>query len=304
MQNIAALDLNLLVVLEALLAERSVTRAARRIGLSQPAVSNALGRLRALLDDPLLVRTSRGMEPTPRALELGAPIVQALDTIRRALSAGDAFEPQRSAFTFRIQSADNLELSLLPRLIERLQGSAPQVDIVVSRGGDRADEELRSGRIDVSLGSWSSVPSGFKQHLLRHETFACIARRGHPKIKSRLPLEAYLRVGHVLVSSDERAGAAIDTQLSDHALGRQVVLRTPSSLIAPLVVACTDLIATLPRGVATTFAQFLPLNVFKPPLDTPAFPIHMVWHPRTHEQAPHRWLREQIMQVSSDDERW
>src|SRR6187551_1748790 len=127
MTNIAALDLNLLVVLEALLAERSVTRAARRIGLSQPAVSNALGRLRALLDDPLLVRTSGGMEPTPRALELAGPIAQALDTIRRALSTGAAFEPQRSPFTFRVQSADNLELSLLPRLIERLQSSAPQV---------------------------------------------------------------------------------------------------------------------------------------------------------------------------------
>ncbi|HTV23767.1 MAG TPA: LysR family transcriptional regulator [Polyangiaceae bacterium] len=304
MRNIAALDLNLLVVLEALLAERSVTRAARRIGLSQPAVSNALGRLRLLLDDPLLVRTSRGMEPTPRALDLAAPIAQALDTIRRALSVGDAFDPQRSPFTFRIQSADNLELSLLPRLIEQLQRSAPQVDLVVSRGGERADEELRSGRIDLYLGSWQSVPSGFKQHLLRQETFACIARRGHPKIKSKLSLETYLRVGHVLVSADARPGGASDTQWSDHAMGRHVVLRTPSSLIAPLVVACTDLVATLPRGVASAFAEFLPLNVFKPPLDTPAFPIHMIWHPRTHEQAPHRWLREQIMQVSSDDERW
>lgn len=303
MPNIAALDLNLLVVLEALLAERSVTRAARRVGLSQPAVSNALGRLRRLLDDPLLVRTNGGMEPTPRALELAAPIAQALDTIRRALSAGAAFEPQRSAFTFRVQSADNLELSLMPRLIERLQRSAPQVDIVVTRGGDRTEEELRSGRVDLYLGSWSSVPSSFKQHLLRQESFACIARRGHPKIKSKLTLEAYLRVGHVLVSSDDRTGV-IDTQLSDHAMGRHVVLRTPSSLIAPLVVACTDLVATLPRGVATTFAQVLPLNVFKPPLDTPGFPIHMVWHPRTHEQSPHRWLREQIMTVSSDEELW
>jgi DNA-binding transcriptional LysR family regulator len=304
MANIAALDLNLLVVLEALLAERSVTRAAQRIGLSQPAVSNALARLRTLINDPLLVRTAGGMEPTPRALELAQPIQQALDTIRRALSVSAAFEPKRSAFTFRVQSADNLELSLMPRLIERLKRSAPLVDIVVTRVGDTTLDELRSGRIDLYLGNWFNIPTGLKHHLLRHETFACIARRGHPKIKSRLTLEAYGEVGHVLVSSGDHPGTMLDTTLSDQGLGRRVVLRTPHFLVAPLVVARTDLIATLPRGVATTFAQFLPLNVFPPPLDAPGFPVSMVWHPRTHEQAPHRWLREVIMELSSDDGMW
>lgn len=303
MRNIAALDLNLLVVLEALLAERSVTRAAQRLGLSQPAVSNALGRLRVLFGDPLFVRTSGNMEPTPRALELAQPIAQALDTIRRALSVGTAFDPEGTAFTFRVQSAGNLEIALLPRLVARLEVVAPQVDIVVVRGGDNPADALRSGGIDLYLGNWSSVPSGFKRYLLRQESFACIARKGHPRIKSRLTLEAYLSAGHVLVSSDEHAGS-IDTQLSDHALGRRVVLRTPHLFVAPLVVARTNLIATLPRGVATSFAQFLPLRVFKPPLDAPGFPVSMVWHSRTHEQAPHRWLREQFMEVASDDEAW
>lgn len=304
MANIAALDLNLLVVLEALLAERSVTRAAQRIGLSQPAVSNALGRLRALLDDPLLVRTAAGMEPTPRALELAVPIQQALDVIRRALSASAAFDPERTAFTFRVRSADNLELSLLPRLLERLERRAPQVDIVVSREGDTTEDDLRSGRLDLYLGNWFNVPSGLKQHLLRHETFACIARKGHPRIKSRLTLEAYGAAGHVVVETADRPGSVVDTVLSDHGLGRRVVLRTPHFLVAPVVVARTDLIATLPRGVVTSFAQFLPLSVFAPPLDAPGFPVSMVWHPRTHEQAPHRWLRELIMEVSSDDALW
>src|SRR5688572_15996037 len=158
MPNIAALDLNLLVVLEALLAERSVTRAARRLGLSQPAVSNALGRLRALIGDPLLVRTQKGMEPTPRALELGLPIGQALDGIRRALSASAAFDPRRSAFTFRVRSADSLELSLLSRLIGQLEQQAPLVDVVVSRASDTTEEDLRSGRIDLYLGNWFNVP--------------------------------------------------------------------------------------------------------------------------------------------------
>lgn len=304
MENIASVDLNLLVVFEALLAERSVTRAAQRIGLSQPAVSNALARLRALLDDPLLVRTGAGMEPTPRALELVAPIAQSLDGIRRALSASRSFEPKHSTFTFRVRSADDLESSLLPRLVEQLKRSAPLVDIVMSRIGDATEDDLRTGRLDLYLGNWFNIPSGLKHHLLHHETFACIARKGHPHIRSRLTLKSYARAAHVLVTSSERPGSVVDAQLSDRGLGRRVVLRTPHFLVAPLVVARTDLIATLPRRLATTYAQFLPLNVFPPPLDSPGFPVHMVWHPRTHEQAPHQWLRRSIMELSGDDEAW
>lgn len=304
MDNIGGIDLNLLLVLEALLAERSVTRAARRIGLSQPAVSNALARLRALLDDPLLVRTGTGMEPTARALELSVPLQQALDGIRRALSPAASFEPERSAFTFRVRSADNLELSLLPRLIARLKREAPRVDIIVDRVGDTTEDDLRAGRIDLYLGSWSSVPSSLQHHLLHHESFACIARKGHPTIKRRLSLEAYAREGHVLVESGDRPSQVVDTVLADQGLGRRVVLRTPHFLVAPLVVARTDLIATLPRSLAATCAQFLPLNVFPPPLDAPGYPLQMVWHPRTRDQAPHRWLRRVIMELSSDEQSW
>ncbi len=304
MENISAIDLNLLVVFEALVAERSVTRAAGRVGLSQPAVSNALGRLRALLGDPLLVRTGRGMEPTARALELSGPIQQALEGIRRALAPSASFEPERSPYTFRVRSADNLELSLLPRLLERLGRVAPLVDIVVDRVGHTTDEDLRAGRIDLYLGSWFNVPSGLEQHLLQHETFACIARKGHPLIKTRLTLKAYMRAGHVLVEAGDRPSSVVDTVLADQGLGRRVVLRTPHFLVAPLMVARTDLIATLPRSVATTYAQFLPLNVFDPPLDAPGFPVQMVWHRRTHEQAPHRWLRRLIMDLSSAEQGW
>jgi DNA-binding transcriptional LysR family regulator len=304
MENIGAIDLNLLVVFEALVAERSVTRAAGRVGLSQPAVSNALARLRSLLGDPLLVRTGRGMEPTARALELSGPIQQALESIRRALSPAASFEPERSPYTFRVRSADNLELSLLPRLLERLGRVAPLVDIVVDRVGDTTEEDLRAGRIDLYLGSWFNVPSGLEQHLLQHETFACIARKGHPLIKSRLTLKAYMRAGHVLVEAGDRPSSVVDTVLADRGLGRRVVLRTPHFLVAPLMVARTDLIATLPRSVATTYAQFLPLNVFDPPLDAPGFPVQMVWHRRTHEQAPHRWLRRLIMDLSGAEQGW
>lgn len=304
MENISAIDLNLLLVFEALLAERSVTRAAGRLGLSQPAVSNALARLRTLLADPLLVRAGTGMEPTVRALELSGPIQQALDGIRRALSPAASFEPERSAFTFRLRCADNLELSLLPRLLASSKQRAPRVDFVVDRVGHTTEEDLRTGRIDLYLGSWFNVPSSLQQHLLRQESFACIARKGHPSIKTRLSLKAYAREGHVLVDAGDRPGNVLDTVLADQGLGRRVVLRTPHFLVAPLVVAHTDLIATLPRSLAQTYAQFLPLNVFPPPLDAPGYPVQMVWHPRTSEQAPHRWLRRTIMELSGDEQSW
>lgn len=304
MENLAGVDLNLLVVLDALLAERSVTRAGARVGLSQPAASNALARLRSLLDDPLLVRVGGGMEPTPRALELASPVRSALQIVRRAFISPAEFDPKNSEHVFRVCSADDLEVTLLPRLLERLKQSAPGVDIIMSRIAGRAEQDLRTGHMDLYLGVWFNIPSSLEHHLLRHETFACIAREGHPRIKSRLTLKSYVEVGHVLVAPSERPGSVVDTVLSDKGLGRRVVLRTPHFLVAPLVVARTDLIATIPRSVATTFAELLPLKVFSPPIDAPGFPLNMVWHPRTHEHPPHQWLRQQIMDLVSDDVGW
>lgn len=300
MQNLAGIDLNLLVILDAVLAERSVTRAAARVGLSQPAMSNALARLRALLDDPLLVRAGSAMEPTPRALELAAPIHQALESIRRTLAPAPSFDPRSSSHVFRFCSADDLELTLLPRLLEQLKRKAPGIDIEMRRVAGRAEEDLRTGRIDLYLGVWPSIPPALERHLLRQETFACIARKGHPLIRSRLTLEDFVSVGHVLVAPSGRPGSVIDTALSDQGLGRRVVLRTPHFSIAPLVVARSDLIATLPRAVAMAFAEVLPLRVYAPPLDTPGFPVHMVWHPRTHEQPPHRWMRQLLMDLAQE----
>lgn len=295
------MDLNLLVVLDALLAERSVTRAGVRVGLSQPAVSNALSRLRGLLGDPLLVRAGAAMQPTPRALELAAPVHHALVTLDRALSPSPSFDPETSSHVFRIAAAGDLELTLLPRLLERLQQTAPGIDISTSPASNQVEDSLRTGAIDLYLGVWFNIPSSLHHHVLRHETFACIARKGHATIRSRLTLKRFTEAGHVLVTPVQQPGNVIETALSDQGLGRRVVFRTPHVLVAPLVVARTDLIATLPRTVATTFADLLPLNVFTPPLDTPGFPVHMVWHPRSHDHAPHRWIRQVIMDLASDE---
>lgn len=301
MENLAGVDLNLLVVLDALLAERSVTRAGVRLGLSQPAVSNALSRLRGLFGDPLLVRAGARMEPTPRALELAAPVRHALEILGRTLSPSPNFDPARSSHVFRICSADHLELTLLPRLLERLEQIAPGVDIVMSRVSSGVEHDLRTGHVDLYLGVWLDIPSSLQHHLLRHETFACIGRAGHPTIGSRLTLKRYAECGHVLVTPSEWPGRTVDTALSDRGLGRRVAFRTPHLLVAPLVVTRTDLIATLPRSVAEVFAELLPLEVHTPPLDAPGFGVQMVWHPRTHDHAPHRWLRQVVMDLTAEE---
>ena len=297
--NLSSIDLNLLVVFDALVTERSVTQAGKRLGLSQPAVSNALSRLRAAFGDPLLVRTGVTMEPTPRALELVPPVRHALSTLTDAFRGPQRFDPQHSKHGFRVCAADDIELTLLPHLLERIKHLAPGMDIAMSRRPGEVEQSLRTGHVDLYLGVWFNVPEAFRRHLLRKETFACIARRGHPQIGSELTLRSYMEAGHVVVTPTERPGSVVDTVLSDQGLGRRVVLRTPHFLVAPLVVARTDLIATLPRTIAETCAEFLELSVFNPPIDVPGFPIQMVWHPRTHEHPPHRWLREQIVHAMS-----
>jgi DNA-binding transcriptional LysR family regulator len=298
--NLAGIDLNLLVAFDALLSERSVTRAAQRLGLSQPAVSNALSRLRDLLNDRVLVRTGRGMEPTARALELADPIQQFLSGVRQALAPPAFFNPQTSTQRFSVQTADHVELSLLPRLVERLTFVAPRVDLALLRASRGIEDDLRTGRVDLYLGTWSKPPASLHQHLLCHDGFACIARRGHPRLKSRLSLRAYAEFGHVLISSDERPSGVIETALLDQGLDRRIVVRTAGLLLAAVIVARSDLMATVPRTAAETLAKLLPLNVFRPPVDVSSVPIHMVWHTRTHEQAPFRWLRDLIMEIATD----
>jgi len=302
--NLSAIDLNLLVIFDALLAERSVTRAGTRVGLSQPAVSNALARLRATLDDPLLVRVGSSMEPTPRALEIAPAVQRALATLRDALTEPAGFDAAKSKRSFCLAAADDVELTLVPALLSRMKQLSPGIDLRISRAVGTVDSALRTGEVDLYIGAWFNVPSTFRSHLLRTEGFLCIAREDHPAIDAALTLPVYMKLGHVLVTPAERPGSVVDTALSDEDLGRRVVLRTPHFLVAPFVVARTDLIATLPRAVAETAARLMGLALYPPPIDVPGFPLRMVWHPRSHDQAAHRWLREQVMLVASDDGDW
>ena len=297
--HLAGVDLNLLVVLDALLAERSVTRAARRVGLSQSAASHALARLRALVHDPILVRAPRGaMVPTPRALALEAPVRQALAALSSALAAEPAFEPARARRTFRLAASDYAELVLLPPLLERLLTVAPGLDLWVVQAGEAMVDDLAVGRADLALVPLrSEATPGFYQRRLFEERFVCVVRAGHPLTRKRMSLARFIAYPHVLIAPRGQPGSWIDDQLLSMNKRRRIAVAVPHFLVAPHLLGTTDLVLTLAARVAGHFARDRRLAVLETPLDIPGFTLGALWHERSHHDPAHRFLREELAAV-------
>lgn len=289
--NLAGIDLNLLVALDALLDERSVTRAADRVGLSQPAMSRALGRLRGLFGDRLLVRTSGGLAPTLRAEALAPRLRAVLAEVGRIVQA-PAFDPASYRGTARIAMPDYLGLLMLPALLHRLERACPGLDIVLAppRGGTLG--ELEAGDLDLAIGNFPQIPAGFYGRPVMSDGFACLARRGHPALAEPLTAERFADLRHALITvRDDRSPGAVDDALARLGLSRRIALRVPNFLAAPLIVAETDLILTLPARLAHWLAARAEVQVLDPPLDLGRFTIHLLWHERRRDDPEHAWLR-------------
>ena len=296
--NLRTLDLNLLRVLDTLLAERNVTRAAARLHLSQPALSNALARLRRALDDPLLVRTPRGMVPTPRAVALAEPVHRALAGLEEAV--GDRrFDPATSDQVFRLAATDYMEFVVFPPLIRRLRAIGSRIALHVAPLEETAKADaLARGDIDLALGYFRRPDENLHAHALFDERFVCLVRRNHPVVRRRLTLKQFVALDHVLVAPSGVAHGVVDEQLERRGLARRVALAIPHFLQVPFVVAETDYIATLTERVAQRFVSLLPLKIFPPPLEVPGFTVSMLWHARTQHSPAHRWLREQLVEIA------
>jgi len=295
--NISTFDLNLLRVLDALLRERNVSRAAERLALSQPALSNALRRLRELLDDPLLVRVGRVMQPTPRALALEAPIRAALRQIEESLSGGEGFDPARSRQRFRLALTDYVELICLPRLLQRLAVAAPGVGLVVlPLTPSLPAEALDKGEVDLVLGRFLELPPRFQRRRWASETLQLVARREHPLLHGGLDLERFLRLRHLWVQGGQTKGM-VDQWLGEQGLQREIVYTTPNYLQAAHVAAATDLVAVLPRRLARHFAELLPLELYDLPMPLGPFHLELVYAAQRQRDAALHWLIEQIMAI-------
>jgi DNA-binding transcriptional LysR family regulator len=296
--HVEAFDLNLLLAFDALWSERHVTRAARRVGLTQSALSHALRRLRAHFDDPLFQPSASGMLPTARAQQIAGPLAQALALVRGAVERAESFDPYRLRRTFTVSTTDYGQLVLLPQLLAKVAKAAPEVSLVVRPAPDRSPRELLSGAHDLTIAPFLPDAAEVRSELLFSDRFMCVLRAGHPEARRRLTLQRFVRLSHVLVSPQGTGEAAVDVALRALGLERRVTLRIPSFLMAPLVIAESDHVITLPKRVVRAMTHPRRVAVFKPPLSVPGFSMNQFWHPRNDQDPGHRWFRQLVAQVA------
>lgn len=303
--NIHAVDLNLLLALHALLDEASVTRAARRAGLSQPAMSHALARLRLHFDDPLLVRSGRGMVRTARALALQAEVA---DTVRRVDALFDArgFTPATDPVRFRLVADDHIGCTLLPGLVADVSARAPAATVEVApRGSPGRKALVRAGEADLALGYFSGAGMDLCRRELWEDTWVCLTATRHPELHEvDLDLERWLRLPHVVVSPTGGTRGAVDRALARTGCTRAVALTVPHFTTALAVVAATPFVLTTSASLAGAQAARFGLRMHAPPIELAPFAVSMVWHPRTDADPAHRWLRDRVAERARARDTW
>lgn len=303
--NLSSFDLNLLRVLDALLETGSTTEAGRRIGLSQPAVSAALGRLRTALDDPLFVRQGRRLIATEFAESLRDPLRGILDDTRRLLSRPNRFDPLRARDTFRLSGSDFYAELLMPKLAEHLSRHAPQMLVhMVDLVPDNYVDSVERYQVDIAIIPETDFPAWTERRRVHTSRFVVIARRGHPRLAraglspgDRLPLDLFCDLQHVVFSPEGKARAMGDAALARVGRVRHVAMTLPVFSGVYHAVSQSDLIALIPHQLAERMAPRIGIELFQPPMPIPNVAIAMVWHRRNSWAPAHRWLRDQIAAI-------
>lgn len=295
--NLAGIDLNLLIVFDALMQERNVTRAGHKIGMTQPAVSNALNRLRHLLKDDLFLRGPKGMRPTPRAIELAGPIHQALTEVERALLPV-AFDPSTATNTFRLAMADYAASLILPPLAKRIEREAPGVDIRVRYNDNvSAPTLLDRNEIDFAIGYHSDWPERFEAQVLFAEHYVCVMRRSHPLARDRITLEEFVTAKHLLITLTGEPVGFVDRLLRRRGLKRRVAMTANQFLVAPLIIEQSDMIMTLARRTAEHYAEINNLHMVPVPLEPDPIDLMLLWHKELSRHPAHEWMRAVLVDI-------
>lgn len=303
--NLQSIDLNLLVVLEALVEECNVTRAAKRIGLSQPAMSNALARLRRTFDDPLLVRTAEGMIPTPAAQALVIPVRHALTQLREALEEKAVFDPTATERTFHLLTNDYAEIALVAPLLQTLRANAGAIKLRIQRPRSVFEPPSTSSladAFDLAVGFYPdalALDARLHSALLWEERNVCLVSAKHPTINGKLSLKQFAEAEHVALFYKPSGPGVVDTLLAQKGYTRKIAVQSPHFSSLPFIVAGTNLIATVPERMARQFARRLKLQVLPVPLDLPAFRLTLLWHQRHHSDPAHRWLRATMIETAA-----
>lgn len=293
------LDLNLLPVFDALIRVRNVSRAAEELDMSQSAVSHALKRLRLFFGDQLFLKTGSGMQPTPRALELLEPVLAVMGTVRGELLVREGFDAATSKRVFSLCLTDMGELIFLPKLIERLRQAAPGCTLrTLQVPMNQIEDVLERGEADLALGSLHTVPEGLFQQQLFMRSFVTIVNRRNRRIGDTVSREQFFEMEHIVVSMSGRLEDAYDSIVDQLAGPRRIYLTTPHFLTVPMIIEQNpELIATVPRELATRFARYNSIKAVETPVDVPPFAIRQHWHPRFQHDAANSWLRKQVKEV-------
>lgn len=300
--DIARLDLNLLVVFHHLLVQKRVSAVAQTLGMSQPAVSSALARLRTRLGDELFLRTQGGMQPTPYALQLAEPVALALDGLQQALNVRAAFDPASSTRSFTLAMTDVGEMYFLPVLVDELSAIAPGVTLqVVSVTHPSLKEDMATGRIDLAMGLLPQLQAGFYQQALFHQKYVCVMRQSHPLApRNKLPLAAFAGAEHVRVLASGTGHGRVDVALENQKLRRKIRLTVPHYVALGDVLKHSNLLATVPERFADRILKPFGLVKRDLPIELDESAIHQFWHGRLHRDPGHRWLRQYISQRFGD----
>ncbi len=299
--NLRNLDFNLLKVLDALITERNVTRAGEQLGRSQPTMSNALRRLRILLNDDLLVRGANGMVLTPRAEAIRLPLREALASLEGSLFEEVIFDPAVATGVYRVSMPDRLTLAVVPPLLDRLQQQAPNMALhVLTADRQQALGLLDDDRSDLALGWLDEKPRHLNAEFLLDEELYCVFRGGHPILKSKFNIKAVLSYPHLVVSATGRRVAIFDDLLSRSKLKRHALVAVSNFTAVPHMLARSNMIGVFTKLASDVFEQSFGLVKRRVPIDIGKIATNMVWHVRSNKDQKHVWLREQIKAVYKD----
>lgn len=290
--NLASLDLNLLRVFDSVYTHRNVSAAAVALAMSQPAVSNALKRLRREFADELFTRSPQGMNPTPAADRAAATVAQALTLLREGLEPGPTFDAARARRRFTLIMSDIGEIVFLPQLLQFMQQAAPQVGVeAVTLPVREARLAMEAGAVDLAIGFLPDLKAGFYQQRLFEQKYVCMLRHGHPQIGESISMKAFIAARHAVVNAEGTGHGMVETMFERAGLAPEMVVRLPHFLAAPMVVAATDLVATVPQKLGEAYAKALPLRLLPHPLKIPVFQVNQYWHRRYHKDPANQWLR-------------
>ena len=297
------LDLNLLVALDALLREAHVSRAAARLDMSQSSMSLALSKLRAVFNDPLLVKGGSNLVPTARARELQPRVQEALRHIDSLLHEHQEFEPAQARDTITMIVTDYIDFVVVPALVKELARLAPHAILrIVGPNPTRFGEIFSTGEVDVSVSYFPNPPASLRIRPLFHDRLVGIARPGNPFLKGPRDIDSFCLARHVIIEPGAASiyNAAVDQALQAVGRTRHVAVSKPSFLAVPFIVADTDLLSTMPEKVARGMTRFADIEVFEAPLRLQPIDVALLWHDRTHNNPLHRWFRELVIRICTE----